>query len=224
MFYTIRGKTDGFGAQYHAIMSGIAICSYNKWNYIHTPMTNIEHGVNIRQMNEFIGIPQSSTSIVNLSEAYSNTVHNTDVPDIYYTDDVIKQIRGFYNSTTKPSLDANNIVIHIRRGDVRESNTDRYTHNHIYKKIIKQLKEKYPTYKITIHSQGNAEDFSDLISENVSLSLNTDLRITFHSMATAKVLVMSKSSLSYSAAILNDNEVYYVPFWHKPLKRWNIIT
>jgi hypothetical protein len=224
MLYTIRGKTDGFGAQYHAIMSGIAICSYNKWSYIHTPMTSIEHGVNVQQMNEFIGIPQSSRSIVNVSEAYSNTVHETDVPDIYYTDDVIKQIRGFYNSCPKPSLDVNDIVIHIRRGDITARNTERYTNNHVYKQIIRQLNERYPTYKITIHSQGNIEDFSDLISDNVSFSLNKDLRVTFHSMATAKVLIMSKSSLSYSAAILNDKEVYYMPFWHKPLKRWNIIS
>ena len=29
--YTITGKTDGFGAQYHAIMSGIAICKYKNY-------------------------------------------------------------------------------------------------------------------------------------------------------------------------------------------------
>ena len=36
--YTITGKTDGFGAQYHAIMSGIAICTYKKYTYLHTPI------------------------------------------------------------------------------------------------------------------------------------------------------------------------------------------
>jgi hypothetical protein len=30
--YTIRGKTDGFGAQYHAIMSGIVYCKFIYWN------------------------------------------------------------------------------------------------------------------------------------------------------------------------------------------------
>ena len=175
-------------------------------------------------MNEFIGIPTSSTSIVNVSEYETSTVHETSVPDIYYTDDVIQQIKDFYNSTPKPTLDVNDIVIHIRRGDITARNHDRYTHNHVYKQIIKQLNEKYPTYKITIHSQGNIEDFSDLFSDNVSFSLNKELRVTFHSMATAKVLVMSKSSLSYSAAILNGNDVYYIPFWHKPLSRWKNIN
>ena len=32
--YTITGKTDGFGAQYQAIMSGIAICKYKNYEYL----------------------------------------------------------------------------------------------------------------------------------------------------------------------------------------------
>ena len=41
--YTIKGKNDGFGAQYQAIMSGIALCKYKNYNYIHTPMKEIAH-------------------------------------------------------------------------------------------------------------------------------------------------------------------------------------
>jgi len=40
-------------------------------------------------------------------------------------------------------------------------------------------------------------------------------------MATADALVMSRSSYSYVAAILNANGiVVYHPFWHSPLKEW----
>jgi len=31
---------------------------------------------------------------------------------------------------------------------------------------------------------------------------------------------MSKSSFSYSAALLSTNIVYYIPFWHKTLDNW----
>ncbi|KKL26139.1 hypothetical protein LCGC14_2398300 [marine sediment metagenome] len=31
--YTITGKNDGFGAQYQAILSGIALCEYEKYKY-----------------------------------------------------------------------------------------------------------------------------------------------------------------------------------------------
>jgi hypothetical protein len=82
------------------------------------------------------------------------------------------------------------------------------------------LKKEYPTYTITLHSQGNLADFSDLMGENITCKLNEDIRQTFHSFVTAKVFVMAKSSLSYSAAILNEGTVYYQEFWHKPLDGW----
>jgi hypothetical protein len=37
------------------------------------------------------------------------------------------------------------------------------------------------------------------------------------------ILVMSKSSFSYSAALLNENIVYYPKdFWHKKASHWII--
>lgn len=41
-------------------------------------------------------------------------------------------------------------------------------------------------------------------------------------MATANILLTSKSSFSYAAAMLNENIVYYLPFWHKPSEKWKI--
>jgi hypothetical protein len=40
-------------------------------------------------------------------------------------------------------------------------------------------------------------------------------------LATADILVMSRSSFSYLAGILNRNGVImYHPFWHRPLSPW----
>lgn len=50
--------------------------------------------------------------------------------------------------------------------------------------------------------------------------LNTNIEETFHYLVTAKILVTAKSSLSYCAALLNDNLIYYLDFWHKPLNKW----
>ena len=54
--YTISGKNDGFGAQYQALMSGIAYCKFKKYNYIHTPLKLIAHGGDIHSLNNFIGL------------------------------------------------------------------------------------------------------------------------------------------------------------------------
>jgi hypothetical protein len=44
-------------------------------------------------------------------------------------------------------------------------------------------------------------------------------------LANADHLVMSRSSLSFVAALLSSSQVYFPSsFWHKPLHHWNVIT
>jgi hypothetical protein len=63
------------------------------------------------------------------------------------------------------------------------------------------------------------EDFE--IIPNLSRFINGDPIDTLRRMATADALVLSRSSYSYVAALLNANcIVVYHPFWHSPLKEW----
>jgi hypothetical protein len=224
--YTIKGKTDGFGAQYQSIMSGIAICEYNKCTYLHTPFVKMEHDVNINELNAFIGINNNALNEDDFKirndivvEEYSRVVHNSATPSIYYTGAVIKKIRDFYYSTEKPKLPDVDIAIHIRRGDVGSGNI-RYTGNNIYACIINSLKLKYPTYNILIFSEGNIDDFKEFGLDKEHFRLNEDIITTFHSLVCAKILIMSRSCFSYTSAILNENTVYYLDFWHKSLDNW----
>jgi len=50
--------------------------------------------------------------------------------------------------------------------------------------------------------------------------LNENLFDTFTGLVAAEILVTSRSSFSYSAAILSDGEIYYQPFWHPPGEKW----
>ena len=217
-YYTISGKTDGFGAQYQAIMSGIAFCEYKNYTYLHTPFTKMEHGVDINKMNDFIGINGDNIEEDTIIEKFSRVVHFSKNPSIYYTPAVIKKIRDFYYKNPKPVIENIDIAIHIRRGDVSQViNKNRYTSNDTYNKIIEKLKVKYPDYNILIFSQGTHADFNDLHISKDNLRLNLDILVTFHSLVSAKVLVMSKSSFAYSAGILNKNTVYYEQFLHNKL-------
>ena len=220
IFYTIKGRTDGFGAQYNAILSGIAYCHYKKFVYVHSPITQLEHDVDVKKANEFIGIPINLHPYTHKS-TYEPIVHWSKRPSLYYTTDVLNYIRKCYYSTPKPSVDID-IAIHIRRGDVtRQQHTERYTDNVYYIKIIKKLKQLYPTYKITIFSEGKYEDFYNLGLEESCYQLNTNVFETFHSLVCAKVLIQSYSSFSYCAGLLNQNIVYhYDTFWHKKLDHW----
>jgi hypothetical protein len=65
------------------------------------------------------------------------------------------------------------------------------------------------------------EDFSVL--PNLVPFLNGDPIETLRGMATADALILSRSSFSYVAAILNANGIIvYHPFWHRSLKDWVI--
>ena len=224
--YTITGKTDGFGAQYQAIMSGIAICKYKNYEYLHTPIKKLAHVEIIDKLNEFIGIKsEKNNKPIDIKEEFSYEVHTSKNPSIYYTKEVIDIIRNYYYSTEKPSIDNIDIAIHIRRGDVVKNTfgpgkIDRFTDENFYKEIIKKLLAKYPNYIIHIYSQGKVEDFSIKEHSRLRFHLNEDLITTFHSLVKAKIFIMAKSSLSYSAGILNENKVYYMDFWHKKLDHW----
>ena len=42
---TVRGKTDGFGCQLNAKLSGLAFCyNHPNYRYIHTPFVSVSHG------------------------------------------------------------------------------------------------------------------------------------------------------------------------------------
>jgi len=220
---TITGKCDGFGAQYQAIMSGIAYCNYMNYEYIHTPFVKIAHDGNIEELNQFIGIPSSKERNIDIVMKCCGDVHFSKTPDIYYNSHVLNKLRQYYDSTVKPNIVGPTIALHIRRGDVKENNEKRYTRNNKYKEIISLLLEKYPNDIITIFSEGTIDEFRDLQQDRIVFQLNDSIEETFHSLVTAKVLVTAKSSFSYCAALLNKNEVYYMPFWHNPLKHWNIL-
>jgi len=132
-----------------------------------------------------------------------------------------------YNNVDK------NIAIHIRRGDVSPySNNNRYVDLSYYQNIINKLADKYKNGKFFIFteiSNNNKEEFENFIKKNkndninIKLMADLDILLTLEYLIKADVLVMSKSSFSYIAGLYNNNEVYYMDFWHSKLDRWNSI-
>jgi hypothetical protein len=74
-----------------------------------------------------------------------------------------------------------------------------------------------------IYSQGNVADFEAVYSSpDTHLHINEDMCSTFIALAGADVLLTSRSSFSYVAAMLQTGEVIYADFWHRPCARWKI--
>ena len=173
--YTIRGKTDGFGCQYNAILSGLAFCEHDPdYNYVHTPLRNVSHGwrdkQKVAELNEFIGIPDGREGKeIHKSQIRNKTVGRDHQPSNWYDDKTLEKIRNYYWSTPKPPPCKQDIVIHIRRGDTnsperlamyegRDPNgwdaKRRYDKNEFYNDKIPKILSMYPeTHTIAIHTE-----------------------------------------------------------------------
>lgn len=96
------------------------------------------------------------------------------------------------------------------------------TPDEYYLNKINTLREKYKDKKIlfNIYSQWELSNFNNYIANDTILKININLFDTFKEIVGADALIMSKSSLSYTAAILSDRDIYYQEFWHPHMKRW----
>jgi len=138
----------------------------------------------------------------------------------------------YAESTEKPELyfDASkvNVAIHIRRGEITKEDPKRYTTNYLVlslmRKISSTLNDLRAEPVFHIFSQGNAEEFLDVTLNKVIFHLKECPFTAFHHMVSADVLVMAKSSFSYSAALFSKGVILYLPFWHKPMKDWLVVT
>lgn len=221
-----RGRRPGVGAQLTAIFASYAMCACEGCSLVYKGLWNVGHDENLTEWQNFVGLPRTPRAVNATSHGmqfydYLNasligTCLNASLP----------ALRRYYWSTPKPQLPPNEteIVVHLRRGDVVNdpAKAFRVTPDETYVRWIDDLRRKYPAYTITIHSEGMLTNFSDALrSAATSFRLNAPAVEAFHSFVTAKVLVMAKSSFSYTAAFLNENHVYYPSFWHEPLSRWN---
>jgi hypothetical protein len=239
LIYTVS-RYDRFGSQYLAMIGGIAWCELMNYKYIHTTFQDGWYGRNIDKYNKFVGIPierevQDFEGIERITKKENENINiitdsqiiipHLKKPDKFFTKKVLKKVKKYYYSTPKPEIKGYDIVIHIRRGDVNAFDFDRFrfTPNKNYVSLIKYFKKKHPNYSICIYSQGKIEDFGELQMPGVAFDLRGEVTEVFHSFVQAKILVTAKSSLSYAAALLSNNSIYFMPFWYYPLKRWRVI-
>jgi len=116
------------------------------------------------------------------------------------------------------------VAVHMRRGDVTREHRWRFTPVDKVCETIRLVKSLLETHqqdhRISLYSQGEAGEFEQLKQFGAELFLDADAIWTMQQLIEADILIMSKSSFSYVAALISDGILVYEPFWHSPLSQW----
>ena len=89
--------------------------------------------------------------------------------------------------------------------------------------IRKDKLRKHKKIKFHVFSEGYRQSFTEISGPDVELHLHEKFYSAFYALANADIIVTSKSSFSYSAALLNNGTVYYHQMVHPPLPHWHVV-
>lgn len=124
-----------------------------------------------------------------------------------------------FNLSQRKKTEKPQVAVHIRRKDILDK-SQRYLDDNYYVTILTALARLKDRYEVTIYSQEiglNLETYKDW---KVVLDTDQEDFITFKKLVQADYLITSKSSFSYTAALLNKNTVIHHFTGHISLNGW----
>ena len=144
-------------------------------------------------------------------------------PDAYLS--LMPELRKkFYANGQPPKNDLLTVAVHLRRGDVTSAHSRRFTSVNTVCETVRvvkgMLEERREDHILSVFSEGQESDFFELQEMGAKLFLNVDAIWTMRQLIEADILIMSKSSFSYVAALISDGIKIYEPFWHAPPEPW----
>jgi hypothetical protein len=240
---------DGVGSQFLTIIRAIIYSEMHGMNFVYTEPTweNIYSKEEASDLNKMLNIKGNypdadpSTEIINRQDTYYFIDSNIDVCQQSPSMQRIKKL--FFENNSSSFCDGFHVVIHIRRpsknpnldipmtntcgGEVKHitdftiDQTDRFTSDGHFLNIIDSIRKKHSNAVFHICSDGRTELFANFVADDTILHINEPVTQTFRMMVFANILVTSKSTFSYTAALFNPNEIVYTRCWHSPETHWN---
>lgn len=227
---------DGFGAQFLFIIGSFFYAELHQMKYVYTPFISMEHNYNNdphflkkkERLINFLGNievnqPPRARVLRNAVECF----FSADVVAKFSKSSTLQTIRTLFRANKDRSFSSNderlNIVLHIRRSNPHDNRIDGTdTPDDFFLAIIEKLRGVYAVQHPLFHiqSQGALENFKKFIAPDIVLHLNESIEDAFISMVYADVLVTSRSTFSYAAALLSEGTVYYIPFVCVKLPKW----
>lgn len=247
MFVCPAQQKDGFGSQFQNIIAGILFAELNKLEYVHRPITEMEHNYDndplfIKRINDHMNINTKYKIYEEYKKKFPNKQQHKLTffknfldknAELCFNSETMKNIKKnyFLNKLQKIKIFEANIIhitIHIRRQNSHDCRASP-NYDNLYLNKMKKLHQKYIKLNLKHHfhieSQGKIENFEKFTScfENITLHLNDLPEISFYRMVLSDVLMTNVSSFSYTAALLSDGIIFYKKFWHNPMPKWKIL-
>jgi hypothetical protein len=240
MFYTVSERSDGFGAQFQTIIYCILIAENTGNKYIHNKIKSMEHNYDndpeyLSKVELLMNIVGNYHSIVDISSSDKilsftpqQLIYNFEknINFLMSSESLMKLKSNFWKNKNRNFFnnDAINVALHIRRPNPHDNRIEGAdTHLKYYFNIIERIKKTMVNDKqliFHIYSQNDMSDYDEFDKEGLCFHLNENMFDTFTGLVAADILVTSRSSFSYTAAILSDGIIYYQPFWHPPGEKW----
>lgn len=247
--FTIAGRQDGVGMQAMARLSGVHFADVFGAIYVDTPFDIVDHVTNrdfgsTEAWEKLLNIGQGEVSIAGHDDKvidYADFLAGRKKlkPDsilrlqqcfwLYrrHPDSLDRSVHLFHERYNWPKRSSTtlSIAVHIRRGDVgKKRNALRYTSNDRVMRAIagveSVLQQLGRPYEVTVHSQGRPEEFTEFTARGYTLNLEEDALIAMKHFVESDIFVMSKSSLSYLAALYNRGIKLYEPTFNPCLPSW----
>jgi len=200
-------EANGLGCHLVSLFIGYNWAKENNCKFVYKALPPIHHnkiGSDYnKKVNDLFGLDSF--------QEYNN--ESKKIPyDKIYTTQLIKDVEVFkkgFNTKSQYPVRVHDWIIHIRRNDISEwQNVDRYVNYDYYNKLVERIRTVYKGI-IHIYSDGNETEIrKNLLDTNLSINVSTDTLQVFCDMVYCKNLVVGWSSFSFSAGILNSNNVY----------------
>jgi hypothetical protein len=230
---------EGAGSQAFMMMSAINFARALGCDYVHTTFIEIDHAD--RPSPEWIAAWEAHFNfgagerraadcrgdVVNFGPSHffallklfltpgpSNDPENVPVP--IFGAAVLQELRRKYRANKPPRRDRKFAVcLHIRRFNRHDSHNDYFMPGERMARTLRRVEALLDAHRIErtirIFSQGDISEFPEFVRPGVELVLDADPVRSMQEMIAADLLVTSKGSFSYVAAVLCDGIVLCEP-------------
>jgi hypothetical protein len=246
---TCSGKSDGGGSQVLAILGVAAFARYFGASFIHTPLSFVEHCPKHEKMEDFCSKWETIIAPFGFSETNGERFYEYGSIEDFLVDFLLFRTRGkqiclanvHYITDTHPEVynsiglgassqvmdncGTKTIYVHVRRGDVTPEgpNSFRYTSDEDVRLYIESVRQLFTgRTEVFIVTENPSLEFKEKFQDCTIISEEDPTKV-LRLLARSDILVMSRSALSFVAALTSTGEVFYEPYWNRPLPSWSIL-